>query len=161
MGIKWTKCTYRIRCRCKASDGHSFAGERFVNGYVCAVDLNDSNIPWPIGVHKIGKQWSLTDLISGLNVQDFAKRPTADDIKICMPKILKYWRKFNGKAENRELWEYTPEQKAYKALCLFTPQLNQVKPVEFCSAWYSYPEFACMRLCKGWVVDNEKEGLKK
>lgn len=52
MGIKWRKCTFRITCRCKASDGHSFTGEQIVNGYVCAVDLHDSNRPWPIGIHK-------------------------------------------------------------------------------------------------------------
>ena len=157
MLIKWKKYTYRITCRCKASDGLSFTGERLVNGYVCAVDLNDSNRPWPIGVHRSGKLWTLTDLISGLRVQDFAKRPTAGDVEVCMSMILKYWRRNSGKAENRELWAYTPEQKAYKELCPFTPQLILVEPVAFCSAWYSYPEFACMRLRSGWVVDNEKE----
>ena len=155
--IKWTKYTYRIVCLCVGMDGRIFTQEQLVNGYVCAVDLNDSNRPWPIGVHRNDKLWSFTDLISGLKVQDFAKRPTAYDIELCMPMILKYWRRCNEKAENRELWAYTPEQKAYKALCPFTPQLVLVKPVAFCSAWYAYPEFACMRLCKGWVVDNEKE----
>lgn len=155
--IKWTKYTYRIVGRFKENDYLSYAGKKLVNGYVCAVDLNDSNRPWPIGVHKIGKMWSLTDLISGLNVKDFAKRPTAYDIEVCMPFILKYWRWHSGKAENRELWAYTPEQKAYKALCPATPQLILVEPVAFCSAWYSYPEFACMRLRSGWMVDNEKE----
>lgn len=158
MGIKWVKYTYRIVCRCKAMDGLSFTGERLVNGYVCAVDLNDSNRPWPIGIHKTGKLWSLTDLISGLKVQDFAKRPTAYDVEVCMPIILNYWRGCSGKAENRELLSYTPEQKAYKELCPFTPQLIRVEPVAFCSAWYSYPEFACMRLCRGWMADNDKEG---
>lgn len=157
MGIKWTKYTYRIVCRCKASDGYSVIGERLVNGYVCSVDLNDSNRPWPIGIHKNGELWSLTDLISGLKVKDFAKRPTAYDIEVCMAMILKYWRKFNGEAENRELLEYTPEQKAYKSLCPFMPQLIRVEPVEFCYAWYSYPEFACMRLYRGWIGDNKKE----
>lgn len=157
MGIKWAKYTYRIVCRCKGNDVLSSTEDQLVNGYVCAVDLNDSNRPWPIGIHKNGKLWSLTDLISGLKVQEFAKRPTADDIEVCMPMILLYWRLHHGKAENRELCEYTPEQKAYKELCPFTPQLILVEPVAFCSAWYSYPEFNCMRLCKGWVVDNEKE----
>ena len=157
MGIKWTKYTYRILCRCKTTDDRSFTGEQLVNGYVCAVDLHDSNRPWPIGVHKNGKLWSLTDLISGLKVKDFAKRPTADDIEVCMPMILKFWRLCIGKAENSEFLGYTHEQKAYKALCPFTPQVILVQPVEFCSAWYSYPEFDCMRLCKGWKVDTEKE----
>lgn len=155
--IKWAKYTYRIAGRFKAMDDHSFTGEKLVNGYVCAVDLNDSNRPWPIGVHKSGKLWTLTDLISGLRVQDFAKRPTAYDIEVCMPMILKYWRSCIEKAENHELLAYTPEQKAYKELCPITPQLILVEPVEFCFAWYSYPEFACMRLCKGWKVDNKKE----
>lgn len=157
MGIKWAKYTYRIVCSCDGMDERIFTREQLVNGYVCAVDLNDSNRPWPIGIHKNGKLWSLTDLISGLKVQEFAKRPTADDIEVCMPMILKYWRWCIGKAENREFLVYTPEQKAYKALCPFTPQLILVQPVEFCSSWYSYPEFACMRLCRGWIVDNEKE----
>lgn len=128
----------------------NYSCDQLVNGYVCAVDLNDSNRPWPIGIHKNGKLWSITDLISGLKVQEFSKRPTADDVEVCMSMILKYWRLHSGKAENRELWAYTPEQKAYKELCLITPQLVQAEPVAFCSAWYSYPEFACMRLCKGW-----------
>lgn len=132
-------------------DERIFTREQIVNGYVCAVDLNDSNRPWPIGIHKNGKLWSLTDLISGLKVQDFVKRPTAYDIEVCMPMILNYWR------WHSERLTYTPEQKAYKELCPFTPQLILVEPVAFCSAWYSYPEFACMRLCRGWVVDNEKE----
>lgn len=157
MKIKWKKYTYRIVCRCKALGGLSFTGEQVVNGYVCAVDLNDSNRPWPIGVHKNGKLWSLTDLISGLKVQDFVKRPSADDVEVCMTMILRYWRLHSGKAENRELSEYTPEEKAYEALCPFTPQLILVEPVAFCSAWYSYPEFACMRLRKGWMVDNGRE----
>lgn len=157
MRIKWEKYIFRIVSYCKASYGDSFIGEQLVNGYVCAVDLNDSNRPWPIGIHKNGKLWSLTDLISGMKVQDFAKRPTAYDLEVCMPMILKYWRRHSGKAENRELWAYTPEQKAYKELCPFMPQLIRVEPVVFCSAWYSYPEFACMRLCRGWIVDNERE----
>lgn len=161
MGIKWAKYTYRIVCRCKAMDDLSFTIEQLVNGYVCAVDLNDSNRPWPIGIHKNGKLWSLTDLISGLKVQDFAKRPTAYDVEVCMPMILKYWRWCSGKAENRELLEYTPEQKAYKELCPFTPQLALVEPVAFCSAWYSYPAFDCMRLCRGWMADTKMEVLKK
>lgn len=156
--IKWTKYTYRIVCRCEGMDERIFIQEKLVNGYVCAVDLNDSNRPWPIGIHKNGKLWSLTDLITGFKVKDFAKRPTADDIKACMPIILKYWRLHSEISENSELWTYTPEQKAYKALCPFTPQLIEVEPVAFCSAWYSYPEFTCMRLRRGWVVDNEKDG---
>lgn len=159
--IKWTKYRYRIVGSCEGMDGRRFTGERIVNGYVCSVDLNDSNRPWPIGIHKNGKLWSLTDLISGLKVQDFAKRPTAYDIEVCMPMILKYWRWCNGKAENRKLLAYTPEQKAYKELCQFTPQLILVEPVAFCSAWYSYPEFSCLRLCSGWMTDNEKEVGKK
>lgn len=157
MGIKWEKYTFRIVCECKASYGDSFIGEKLVNGYVCSVNLNDSNRPWPVGIHKNGKQWTLTDLISGLKVQDFAKRPTASDIEVCMRLILKYWRLHSGKAENRELWGYTPEQKAYKALCPITPQLVLVEPVAFCSAWYSYPEFSCLRLCRGWMADTERE----
>lgn len=157
MGIKWEKYTYRIVCRTDARKATTLAFKQLVNGYVCAVDLNDSNRPWPIGIHKNGKRWSLTDLISGLKVQDFSKRPTAYDIEVCMPMILKYWHWCIGKAENRELLAYTPEQKAYKALCPFTPQLILVEPVAFCSSWYSYPEFACMRLRRGWMDDNKKE----
>ena len=143
MGIKWTKYTYRIVCRCDGMDERIFTQEKLVNGYVCAVDLNDSNRPWPVGIHKNDKLWSLTDLISGLKVQDFAKRPTAYDLEVCMPMILKYWRLHSGKAEKHKLFGYTPEQKAYKALCPLMPQLILVEPVAFCSAWYSYPEFAC------------------
>lgn len=155
MPIKWTKANYRIIGRLPdVVSGGTYIGAKVVNGYVCAVDLHDSNRPWPIGSHKNGKLWTLTDLISGLKVQDFVKRPTADDIEFCMPTVLKYWQRCSEKAENGEVLTYTPEQKAYAELCPFPPSLNMIEPVAFCSAWYSYPEFACMQLRRGWDTEG-------
>lgn len=93
MGIKWAKYTYRIACCRRALNGPDFTCDQLVNGYVCGVDLHDSNRPWPIGIHKYGKRWILTDLISGNRVRDFNKRPTEDDLPACMRLVLKYWER--------------------------------------------------------------------
>lgn len=93
MPIKWAKYTYRIARRRRALNGPDFTCDQLVNGYVCGVDLHDSNRPWPIGIHKYGKRWILTDLISGIRVRDFTKRPTEVDLPGCMWLILKYWER--------------------------------------------------------------------
>lgn len=149
MPIKWEKYTYRIACRRRVPNGPDFTCDQLVNGYVCGVDLHDSNRPWPIGIHKYGKRWILTDLISGMRVRDFTKRPTEVDLPGCMWLILKYWER---RSKERGVLGPSLDQLAYESLCPFTPELRRVEPVMFCLTHYMYPEFDYIMLSKGWVV---------
>lgn len=153
MAIKWTKYTYRIVCAQKGIDGQRCTVDQLVNGYVCSANLHDSNRPWPVGSHKNGKLWTLTDLISGLKVHDFAKRPTADELTICMQMIVNYWGR---RSRERGLFGPALDQQAYETLCPFTPELRLVEPVTFCIAWYAGPEFRYMKLCRGWNLDDNE-----
>lgn len=80
--IKWGRCNYRIKCAQRRKNGHMKIVNQQVNGYLCYVACAGygGEFLWPIGVHKEGARWALTDLISGLKMCDYAKRPEEPDV---------------------------------------------------------------------------------
>ena len=134
--IKWGRCNYRNKCAQRRKNGHMKIVNQQVNGYLCYVASAGygGEILWPIGVHKEGARWALTDLISGLKMCDYAKRPEEPDVLKCASVIMDYWKRF----------EHEPilgvEEAAKKAY--------RYNPCAF-----DYPEFRYMCLRKGWMSD--------
>lgn len=149
MAIKWERYNYRIKC-----DQRSEIVNRQVNGYAIGVDLRDGNTPWPIGVHKDGYRWVLTDLISGLKVYDYPARPGISDITKCMNCILKFWRQVSPNARCVD----DPEKNAYFSIC--KSQIEPHEPFVLVNigsggyTWYNgNVDFRHMRLKKGWLSE--------
>lgn len=160
--IKWERCNYRIRCFQLRKNGHLKILNRQVNGYLCyAVCAGyGGEIPWPIGVHKEDSRWVLTDVLSGFKVYDYAKRPEESDVLKCASVIMMRWKKI----ECEPIFGVEDAaKKAYRYLVNDWKDLvGDIREIEIRDTrdnpcFTDYPEFQYMKLCRGWMVDNEKE----
>lgn len=156
MSVKWDRYSYRIKC-----GRWSEPVNRQVNGYAIGVDLHVGNTPWPIGVHKEGYSWVLTDLISGFKVDDYPARPSISYITKCMNCILKFWRQVHSDASYVD-----PEKNAYLSIC--KSQIEPHEPFVLVNigsggyTWYNgKAEFRCIRLKKGWLSEDVLQSLTK
>lgn len=160
--LKWKRCNYRIRCVQRRKNGHMKILNRQVNGYLCYVACAGygGEILWPIGVHKEDSRWVLTDVISGLKVYDYAKRPEAPDVLKCASIIIDYWKSFECEPT---IGVEVEAKKAYRYLMNDWKDLvGDIRELEIRDTRYNpcftdYPEFQYMKLCSGWVADNENE----
>lgn len=165
--IKWGRCNYRIKCLQWRKNRHMKIVNQQVNGYLCYVASAGygGEILWPIGVHKEwGARWALTDLISGLKVCDYAKRPEEPDVLKCASVIMDDWKRFEHEPA---LAVGVAEKKAYRYLINDWEDLvgdtRNLEIRDFCynPCFTDYPEFRCMNLRKGWMRDdNESVGEK-
>lgn len=160
MDIKWERYNYRIKCGQRSETGVTEIVNRIVNGYAIGVDLHDGNTPWPIGVHKDGHRWVLTDLISGLKVYDYLARPSISDITKCMNCILKFWRQVSPDSEFVD----DAEKNAYFSICKSPIEPHEpFVPVNIGSGGYTWynvnTECRCMRLKKGWLSEDVVKNL--
>lgn len=165
--IKWGRCNYRIKCAQRRKNGHMKILNQQVNGYLCYVSCAGygGEILWPIGVHKEwGARWALTDLISGLKVCDYAKRPEEPDVLKCASVIMDYWKRFEHEPT---LAVEVAAKKAYRYLINDWEDLVgdtrslEIRDFRYNPCAFDYPEFRYMCLRKGWmstVNDGEKEG---
>lgn len=164
--IKWGRCNYRIKCVQRRKNGHKEIVNRQVNGYLCSVACAGygGEILWPIGVHKEDSRWVLTDLISGLKVFDYAKRPEEPDVLKCASVIMGYWKQIEHEPC---LGVEEAAKKAYRYLINdwegLVGDTRNLEIRDFCynPCFTDYPEFRCMNLRKGWMRDdNESVGEK-
>lgn len=160
--LKWERCNYRIKCVQRRKNGHLKILNRQVNGYLCYVACAGygGEILWPIGVHKEDSRWVLTDVISGLKVSDYAKRPEEPDVLKCAEVIMIQWKSLECEPA---LGVEEAAKKAYRYLMNdWKGLVGDIRGLEIRDTRYNpcftdYPEFQYMKLCRGWMVDNEKE----